>query len=83
MAGGLTWYLRLSGWVRRIQILSRRKWLAIKAMTFFMLMRLPASTHKSVEIARQVSIKTACACHGTLLQAPQWPARSRRAAPER
>ncbi len=39
--GVRTWYLRLSGCVRRIQILSRRKWLAMNAMTFFMLMRLP------------------------------------------
>ena len=38
------WYLRVSGWLRRIQILSRRKLLAMNAMTFFMLMRFPART---------------------------------------
>lgn len=36
-----TWYLRLSGRVRRIQILSFRKWLATKAMTRRMLSRFP------------------------------------------
>ncbi len=49
----LTWYRRESGWLRRIQILSRRKWLAMKAMTFFMLMRLPARLRCSVLLAAQ------------------------------